>query len=136
MADHDKKQINPVEKKQQHRPAEHTRSGRYFTPAVDIYENDKDIVLMADIPGVHTDDLSIDLRDDVLTLDAEVKAWECEGEKAVFQEFETGGFYRQFTLSELVDQSRIQARLKEGVLELILPKVEKAIPRKIEITAG
>lgn len=66
----------------------------------------------------------------------EVKPFEGKDESDVLIEFEIGRYYRQFTLSEVVDQSRIEAKLEDGVLRLTLPKAEKAIPRQIAVTAG
>ena len=114
-------------------PAEQTRPGRMFIPDVDIYEKDTDIVLMADMPGVAADDLEIDLRDNVLTITGEVQPQEKEGQAPIFREYRTGRYYRQFSLSNDIDQGRIEASLKNGVMRLVLPKVEKAKPRKIEV---
>jgi HSP20 family molecular chaperone IbpA len=116
--------------------AEHTKPGPTFTPAVDIFETDTTITLLADIPGVKTQDLDIDLRDDVLTLTGEVVAPEGSEETDILREYVTGKYFRQFTLSEAIDQSKIEAGLKDGVLRLSLPKVEKATPRKISVSIG
>src|SRR5210317_1283429 len=114
-------------------PVEHTKPGIVFTPAVDIFETEKEITLLADLPGVKTEHLTIDLRDDVLTLTGEVKPFEGPDEGDILIEYEVGNYYRQFTLSELIDQDKIDAQLNDGVLRLTLPKVEKATPRKITI---
>ena len=114
-------------------PMEQTRAGLVFTPDVDIFETDKGITLLADMPGVKADDLIIDLRENVLTLDAEVKPPEADSEVDVFREYRTGKYYRQFNLSQLIDQANIYAELKDGVLRLSLPKVEAAKPRKISV---
>jgi HSP20 family molecular chaperone IbpA len=116
--------------------AEHTKPGPTFTPAVDIFETDTAITLLADIPGVKAQDLDVDLRDDVLTLSGEVSAPEAPDESDVTREYVTGKYLRQFTLSEAIDQVKIEAGLKDGVLRLTLPKVEKATPRKITVSAG
>jgi HSP20 family protein len=114
-------------------PAEQTRPGLVFTPNVDIFETEKELVLLADIPGVKAGDLSIDLRDDTLTLSGDVQPDQTSGENEIFIEYEVGKYYRQFSLSEIIDQAKIDAQLKDGVLRLTLPKVEKATPRKIAV---
>ena len=114
-------------------PAEQTREGLIFTPDVDIFETDREIVLLADVPGVKPENVNIDLRDNILTLNCEVGPFENAEEEDILIEYETGTFYRQFTLSEVIDQSRIDAKLKDGVLRLTLPKVEEATPRKITV---
>jgi len=91
---------------------------------------------LADIPGVKPDKLNIDLRDNVLTIIGDIDPVEGADEEDVVVEYETGRFYRQFTLSEVIDQNKIDAKLADGVLRLNLPKVEKATPRKISIKAG
>jgi HSP20 family molecular chaperone IbpA len=136
MAETDNKELKVREKQELATPAEQTRSGLVFTPHVDIYETEKEIILMADMPGVKTKDLTIDLRDDTLTLSGDIEPFENPDEQDLMIEYEVGKFYRQFTLSEVIDQSKIDANLSDGVLWLALPKVEKAKPRRIEVTAG
>lgn len=117
-------------------PAEQTKPGIVFTPEVDIFEDERHLTLLADMPGVATEDVKIDLNDNVLSIAGEVKPFEGGDETDVLIEFEIGRYYRQFTLSEAIDQNRIEARLEDGVLRLILPKAEKAIPRRITVAAG
>jgi HSP20 family protein len=115
--------------------AEQTRPGLLFTPAVDIFETEKGITLLADMPGVKPNDISIDLKENTLTLLGNVESPKKSDEVNIFMEYRTGNYFRQFTLSEMIDQSKIEARMKDGVLKLVLPKVEKAAPRKITVTA-
>jgi HSP20 family molecular chaperone IbpA len=136
MFDKQSKELQVKEKQEVTSPAEQTTPGLVFTPAVDIFENEKDIVLLADMPGVKAQDLNIDLRDNTLTLDGGVEAYEGSGEKTVIMEYDTGKYYRQFSLSEVIDQEKIDAKLKDGVLRLTLPKVEKATPRSVTVQAG
>ena len=132
----DSKELKIKEKQEVASPAEHTRPGPVFTPAVDIFETDKEITLLADMPGVKADALNVDLRDDTLTLTGDVSPGvESPGEK-VYSEYETGRYYRQFSLSEVVAQDKIDATLSDGVLRLTLPKVEKATPRRIAVQTG
>ena len=116
--------------------AEQIKPGPMFTPNVDIFETDKEIIMLADIPGVKAPDLTIDLRDDTLTLTGEVKPLNRPEEEDILIEYQFGRYYRQFTLTEVIDQGKIDAALNDGVLRLTLPKVEKAVPRQITIKAG
>jgi HSP20 family protein len=113
--------------------AEPTRSGPLYTPAVDIFETENSITVLADMPGVEADNLNIDLRESVLTLTGSVTTAGGAKENVIFREHQAGTFQRQFTLSEAIDQSRIDARLTDGVLRLELPKIEKAKPRQIAV---
>lgn len=131
----DSKELQAKEK-QEVSAAEQTKPGPSFVPVVDIFETEREITLLADMPGVKTDDLDIDLREDTLTLAGEVESPERPDETEIFREYQTGRYFRQFTLSEVIDQSKIQASLNNGVLRLVLPKVEKAAPRKITVKAG
>ena len=133
MAESETRELQAREKAELTDLAEQTKPGLVFTPDVDIFETDKEITLLADMPGAKADDLTIDLRENVLTLDSEVPPPEATGEVDIFREYRTGRYYRQFNLSELIDQSKINAELKDGVLRLTLPKAEAAKPRKIKV---
>lgn len=132
----DSKELKVKEKQELSSPAEQTRPGLVFTPSVDIFENEKEIVVMADMPGVKAEALNIDLRDNTLTLDGDIAPYEAPDEEDVLIEYEVGKYHRQFSLSEVIDQEKIDAQLKDGVLRLTLPKVEKATPRSITVQAG
>lgn len=136
MADTQGKELKVREKQEVASPAEQTTPGLVFTPAVDIFETEKEITLLADMPGVKAEDLTIDLRDNTLTLSAEIAAVDTSDEQDIIVEYETGKYYRQFTLGELIDQEAIDAKLNDGVLRLSLPKVEKATPKKIMVKTG
>ena len=136
MADKDSKALRVREKQEVPSPAEQTTPGLVFTPAVDIFETEKCITLLADMPGVQADDLTIDLRDDTLTLSADIAHNGNSEEEEILVEYKTGRYYRQFTLGELIDQANIDAKLNDGVLRLTLPKVEKATPKKIPVQTG
>jgi HSP20 family protein len=132
----DSKELQVKEKQEVTGPVEQTRPGVVFTPDVDIFEDDRQITLLADMPGVTPGDVMIDLNDNVLSISGEVKPFGGDNESDVLIEFETGRYYRHFTLSEGIDQSKIEAKHENGVLRLTLPKAEKAIPRQITVTAG
>ena len=130
------KELQAKEKVEVSAPAEQTKPGPVFTPNVDIFETDKEIIMLADIPGVKAPDLTIGLRDDTLTFTGEVKPLNRPEEQDILIEYQIGSYYRQFTLREVIDQKKIDAALNDGVLRLTLPKVEKAMPRQIAVKAG
>ncbi len=133
MADTDSKTLQVKDKTEVATPAEQTRPGFVFTPAVDIFETEKEITLLADMPGVKAEKLAIDLHENILTLDGDVESPEGAGETDVLREYRTGKYYRQFTVSEIIDKPEIKAELKDGVLRLTLPKVKAATPRRITV---
>ncbi len=133
MAETESKALQAKEKAEVTTSAEQTRPGMVFTPAVDIFETDKEITLLADMPGVQTGELNINLHENVLTLEGDVNSPEGADEVDVIREYHTGKYYRQFTLSQVINQAKIDAELKDGVLRLRLPKVEAATPRKIAV---
>jgi HSP20 family molecular chaperone IbpA len=136
MAATDSKELKLREKQELAQSAEQTRPGAVFSPSVDIFETDKDITLLADMPGVRPEDLTIDLRDDTLTLEGGIAPVAADKEESIYREYSTGRYYRQFSLSEVIDQTKIDAQMKDGVLRLSLPKVAKATPRKITVRAA
>jgi len=133
MTDVKAKEIQVKPKQEVTSPAEQTKPGVVFTPSVDIFETDRELTLLADLPGVNAENLSIDLRENTLTLTGEVEPFERADEEDILIEYEIGKYYRQFSLSNVIDQSKINANLTDGVLRLTLPKVEEVKPRKIEV---
>jgi len=136
MDDTQSKELKVREKQEMTSPAEQTMPGLVFTPAVDIFETEKEITLLADMPGVKADDLTIDLRDNTLTLSADIAPVDNRDEQEILVEYESGRYYRQFTVGELINQETIDAKLNDGILRLTLPKVEKATPKKIAVKTG
>lgn len=114
--------------------AETTSGGPRFSPLVDIWENDQGLTVVADMPGVTAEGLNVDLRENVLTIYGKVMP-EAADRKVLTREFEVGDYYRQFSLSEHIDQEKITAAMKDGVLTLTLPKQAPAQPRKINVVA-
>jgi HSP20 family molecular chaperone IbpA len=111
---------------------EETRSQeRYITPPVDIYETADGLVVKADLPGVSKEGLDVRVENSLLTIRG--KAAHAAPGDPVYQEYGLVNFFRQFELNERVNQNKISAELKHGVLTLNLPKAEEAKPRKIEV---
>ena len=129
----EKQELKPQEKLKVPTLAEQTKPGLSFTPNVDIFETEKEIILLADVPVVKPEYLNIDLKDNILTLTGEVKQESIHDAEDVLTEYQVGSYIRQFTLANIINQEKIVAELKNGVLRLTLPKVEKALPRKIMV---
>lgn len=112
---------------------EHLRPQKnHIRPAVDIFETEQDLVLVADMPGVDKERLDINLERGILTLKGEIEA--SNHREPLFREFSLGGsYYRQFELSDVFDSNKTSAEFKNGVLTLTLAKSEAAKPRHIEI---
>lgn len=111
---------------------EETRSQeRYVTPPVDIYETAEGLVVKADLPGVAKDGLDLQVENNLLTIRA--RASHAAPGDLLYREYELAHFFRQFELTDRVDQQRISADLKNGVLTLSLPKAEEAKPRRIDV---
>jgi len=129
MADKD---LQVQEKQELQSKSESTRNVPIFVPAVDIYESENELTLLADMPGVPIDNVDIDLNDDQLTIKGTATE-EDQGGTALLKEYSVGDYYRQFTVSSAIDREKIKASMKDGVLKLVLPKAEAAKPRKIEV---
>ena len=108
-----------------------------FVPAVDIYEDDKKIVLKLEVPGVDQKDLDVSVENHTLTVKGERK-FESEEKDENFHRIERryGSFYRAFTLPSTVDTENVKANYKAGVLKLELAKKPEAQPKRIKINVG
>ncbi len=124
-----------VEQGRSGRPQEATRAQEeYVRPPVDIYETPDGLAVVADLPGVRKDDLKIEVKDEILTIQA--RPQQRPAGDVIYREFNSPAFFRQFQLSDAVDAAKISAEFKHGVLTLQLPKAEAAKPRQIEVKVG
>lgn len=110
---------------------EKTRRLYESTPAVDIYENEDEILVHADMPGVKKDDISVNIDNGTLSLSG-VRKLASKG-LASWEEFSDVKYVRNFSVPQTIDAERVEAELRDGVLRLHLPKSEAAKPRQIEI---
>lgn len=101
-------------------------------PLVDIFETDEALTLVADLPGVQKQNLEITLNKDILTIDG--RGADTPEGRSCAQEFSHGHYHRQFRLTDAVDSDKVSAELTRGVLTLTMPKAEKALPRRVEVT--
>jgi HSP20 family protein len=130
------REIATKEKQQLAQSQEQTRPGRYYVPDVNIYEFDDSLKLWADMPGVKEKDINVTLKDGVLTIVGQVTTEMYAGLRPMYTEYNVGNYCREFSLHEDIDESKIRATLRNGVLELELPKKEHAKPRQIEVRSA
>lgn len=109
-----------------------TRGGTLFTPRVDIYETEQELLLFADLPGVRPEDVDLRFENGELFLHGRVQPKE-RGGNVLATEYDEGNFSRVFTIHESIDASGITAECKSGVLTVHLPKVEAVKPRQIAV---
>jgi HSP20 family molecular chaperone IbpA len=102
-------------------------------PNVDVVEDDAGITITADLPGVPKDKLSLRIEGETLQIEGEIVSDAPEGMEAIYAEVRVPRYRRAFTLSRELDTEKINASLKDGVLELRIPKAEHAQPRRIEV---
>lgn len=126
-----------MQKKEAEAPekGELTRSRRVYNPAVDIIERKDDIVVVADMPGVDEKSVDITLEKNILTIYGKVEADIPEKHTLYISEYGIGDYQRVFTLTDEVDREKIQAKVKNGVLRIMLPKAEALRTRKIVVKA-
>jgi len=125
--------------KQEETPAdemERTRSRRSFVPRADIFDTEKEITILADVPGANEKSVDITLEKDVLSITAYVEPAIPSGFDIAYAEYEEGDYQRSFRLSNEIDRDKIEAVVSDGVLRLRLPKVQEAQAKKITVKAN
>lgn len=112
------------------------QSGNYYRPNVEITEDNETLFLYAELPGSRAEDIHVEVKDGTLELRAGVQPRHGENQKFLHAEYGVGNFYRAFELSDVIDSSRIEAKYKDGILQLFLPKAETAKPRTVKVVQG
>jgi len=121
------------EKKELATKEERTVPGRFYVPHTDVYETEDALTVVMEMPGVAREAVEIELKDDVLRVEARIDPSKYEGMEPVYTEYNVGHWARSFALPDKVDRERIGAQLEDGVLTLTLPKTAEAQPRRIAI---
>ena len=112
-----------------------TGKGDWYFPLSDVYETPDNFTILIDMPGVDTENVSIDMRDNELVINGEVSQEGYTDEKVMYSEYNIGHYHRHFVLSDAINRDKIEAKMSDGVLSLVLPKAEYVKPRKIEVKA-
>jgi HSP20 family protein len=129
----EKKDLVTQEKKELESQKEHTTPLKRYVPATDIVENENELLVFMDMPGVGKDNITVKLEKNVLTIDGAIDMKDYSDLKPLYTEYNVGNYTRQFELSNTINQAGIEAKMNDGVLSLVLPKVPEAQPRTIQI---
>ncbi|RTZ41640.1 Hsp20/alpha crystallin family protein [Candidimonas sp. SYP-B2681] len=126
-------ETNAVAPQSEDKQQTETRDQAPLTPLVDVFEDSSGITLCADLPGVPKDKLTLQVKDDTLTIQGVISIETPQGMEAIYAEVNSPRYERAFTLSKELDAEKVTAEFEAGVLKLRIPKAEHAQPRRIEI---
>jgi len=129
-----RQELQAQKKREQETREEATIPARVFVPSADIYETQDALTVILEMPGVEKSNVDVRVEDGVLSVLGKLDLSKYQGLQPLYVEYNVGHYSRSFQLSSKVDQSKIAAELKDGVLSLTLPKVEQAKPRTIEVS--
>lgn len=131
-----RQELQVQKKREQETREEATIPARIFVPDADIYENEDALTVILEMPGVARDNVKVGVEDGVLNVEGQLDLSKYQGLRPLYTEYNIGHYARSFHLSSKIDQHKITASMKDGVLSLTLPKVEESKPRKIEVKEG
>jgi HSP20 family protein len=126
-------ELQVQQKRELEKKEEGTIPTRVFLPATDIYESEDALTVVVEMPGVDKDDVAVRIEDGVLNVEGRLDFSKYQNLVPVYTEYNIGNYARSFRLSAKIDQSKIAAEMNDGVLSLLLPKVEEAKPRTIQV---
>ena len=124
----------PVQRKREiEKKQESTIPARMFVPTTDIFETDQALTVVMEVPGVDKGSVEVNVENDVLTVNGRIDFSKYEGLQPLYTEYNIGNYSRGFELSSKIEQGSIKAELEDGVMTLVMPKAEKAKPRRIAV---
>jgi HSP20 family molecular chaperone IbpA len=128
-----RQELQVQQKRELEKKEETTIPARVFLPTADIYETNDALNVVLEMPGVEKSSVEVRVEDGVLKIDGRLDFSKYQGLQPLYTEYNVGHYSRSFRLSSKIDQNKIGAELKDGVLSLVLPKVEEAKPRTIQV---
>ena len=132
----DKQELQVQEKREVEKAQEQTRPMRAFLPTADIFETEDALTVILEMPGVDRNNIDVNVENGVLMIEGKIDFGKYEGLQPVYSEYNIGPFRRSFRISSQIDQDKIKAEMRDGVITLTLPKAEQAKPRRIEVRTG
>jgi HSP20 family protein len=128
-----KQELQVQQKRELENKEESTIPARVFVPTADIYESNDALNVVLEMPGVDKSSVDVRVEDGILKIEGRLDFSKYQGLQPLYTEYNVGHYSRSFRLSSKIDQNKIAAELKDGVLSLVLPKVEEAKPRTIQV---
>src|ERR1700757_3141217 len=129
----DSQELQVQQKREVEKKTEGTTPGRVFVPVTDIFETPEALTVVLEMPGVERDSIEASVESDLVTIEGRIDFTKYAGLQPVYTEYNVGHFARSFEISNKIDQSKISAQMKDGVVKIVLPKAEQAKPRKLEV---
>lgn len=127
-------ELQVQQKRELEKRQESTVPARTFMPTADIFEAEHALTVVLEMPGVDKSNVDISVEGDILTIDGRLDFSKYEDMQPVYTEYNVGHYRRSFSLSNRIEQSKISAEMKDGVVTVTLPKAEEARPRRITIS--
>lgn len=127
-------ELQVQQKREVDKAQEPTTPMRAFLPTADIFENEDALTVVLEMPGVDKSNIDVDIENGVLTVEGRIDFDKYKDMQPIYSEYNVGPYRRSFRISSRVDQDKIKAEMRDGVITLILPKAEEAKPRRIEVT--
>ena len=126
-------ELQVQQKREVEKAQEATRPTRAFLPNADIFETEDALTVVLEMPGVDRDNIDVSVENGLLTVEGKINVNKYEGLRPLYSEYNIGPYRRSFRISNRVDQDKIRAEMRDGVITLVLPKAEEAKPRRIEV---
>jgi HSP20 family protein len=126
-------ELQVQQKREVEKAQEPTMPTRAFLPNTDIFETEDALTLVLEMPGVDRGNIDVSVENGVLTVEGKINFDKYEGLQPVYSEYNVGPYRRSFRISSRIDQDKIKAEIRDGVITLVLPKAEEAKPRRIEV---
>ena len=127
-------ELQVQQKREVEKAQEPTMPTRAFLPTTDIFETEDALTLVLEMPGVDRGNIDESVENGVLTVEGRINFDKYEGLQPVYSEYNVGPYRRSFRISSRIDQDKIKAEIRDGVITLVLPKAEQAKPRRIEVS--
>ena len=129
-----RQELQVQQKREVEKKTEATMPARVFVPVTDIFETPQALTVVLEMPGVDRNSIEASVENDVVTIEGRIDFAKYAGMQPVYTEYNVGHYARSFQISNKIDQGKISAEMKDGVVTLVLPKAEQAKHRKIQVS--